>query len=156
MITLTFSNLKSLVKKHLSIIGKRMYDKDGKNMFSNITVSSAEDPIFEQYIVEAAQNVEAILRQFVTSFSSSSTQVSLTLVSPRGITNFETRCGEIIQSYIVTYSVAEYLSMTHPDFAAKYMRQRDANMESLVAYAFSKEAPVTANTFVNPTGQVTT
>lgn len=142
--TITFVTLKSAIKRHLSIIGKRLYTKEGKNLFSDITVSSAEDPIFEQYIAAAAQNVESLLSQLVTSYSyTSGTKIEITLTNTRGDSNFDTRCGELITTYVTLYSVGEYLAMVHPELAENYIRQSQATAQSLVAYAFYKKPPTT-------------
>lgn len=63
-----FSDITANVKRHLSIIGKRLTDAQGKNLFSNITTSTAEDPIFFQYIKSGGQNVVAALRQMVKEY----------------------------------------------------------------------------------------
>ena len=39
--TITVATVISAIKRHLSIIGKRLYSKDGKNMFSDVTLSSS-------------------------------------------------------------------------------------------------------------------
>ena len=140
--TITFSDIKSAIKRHLSIIGKRMYTKDGQNMFSNITVSSIEDPIFNQYISAAAQNVESLLRQLVTSYSlTTDTSVTITLVNTRGSSDFDTRCGELIKTYITLFSVGEFLAMTHPELAEKYSRDSSNAIQSLISYAYHKNPP---------------
>ena len=139
--TLEFKTLKDAIKRHLSIIGKRMYTNDGKNIFSQITVSSAEDPIFDQYIAAAAQNVEAMLRQLVTTYTSNKTSITIELTNTRGTEDFDTRCGELITTYITLFSVGEYLAMTHPELADKYTRDSNNAMQSLVAYAYHKNPP---------------
>jgi len=142
--TITFSDIRSAIKRHLSIIGKRLYSKDGQNMFSNITVSSNEDPIFNQYISAAAQNVEALLRQLVSTYSVvADTSISITLTNTRGTTDYDTRCGELIKSYITLLSTGEYLAMTHPDIAEKYRADAASAIQSLLSYAFYKEPPTT-------------
>lgn len=153
--TLTFSALKSDIKRHLSIIGKRMFAKSGENMFSNITVSTVEDPIFEQYIKSAAQNVEALLRQLVTAYSETTTTITLTLVNTRGSSDFDTRCAELVNTYVVLSSVGEYLAMTHPDLAEKYRADAANAIQSLIMYAFHKNAPQTPSyTYANVTGTI--
>lgn len=139
--TITFSSVKSAVKRHLSIIGKRMYTKEGQNMFSNITTSTAEDPIFDQYISAAAEGIEAMLRQLVTSFSLTSSQFSITIANTRGSSDFDTRCNELVTSYVTLFTVGEYLSMTHPDLAEKYRQNAAGAMHSLLTYAFFKNPP---------------
>ena len=131
----------SAIKRHLSIIGKRLYNKEGKNMFSDITLSSAEDTqILTQYIEASAQDIEAALKQFITA-SSYDTTISMTITNTRGDTDFETRTQAMAESYITLNSVGEYLSMLHPDIAQKYQRDAQQRLETLIAYVFYKKPP---------------
>lgn len=139
--TITVATVISAIKRHLSIIGKRLYSKDGKNMFSDITLSSAEDTqILTQYINASAQNVEAVLKQFITA-STYGTTISLTITNTRGDSDFETRTQELAESYITLNSTGEYLSMVHPDIAQKYQRDAKQKIEDLVSYVFYKKTP---------------
>ena len=142
MITITVSTVVSAVKRHLSIIGKRLYNKDGKNLFSDITVSSAEDPIFEQYINSAAQDVEAMLKQFISG-STYGDDIKMKISNTRGDADFEARTKDYAESYITLNTVGEYLSMLHPDLAQKYQRDAQQRMEMLIAYVFYKKPPTT-------------
>lgn len=138
---ITVATVISAIKRHLSIIGKRLYSKDGKNMFSDITLSSAEDTqILTQYINASAQNVEAVLKQFITA-STYGTTISLTITNTRGDSDFETRTQELAESYITLNSTGEYLSMVHPDIAQKYQRDAKQKIEDLVSYVFYKKTP---------------
>ena len=139
--TLTISTLISAIKRHLSIIGKRLYSKDGKNQFSDITLSSAEDTqILTQYINASAQDIEAALKQFITA-STYSTNISMTITNTRGDSDFEARTQAMAESYVTLNSVGEYLSMMHPDIAQKYHRDAQQRLESLIAYVFYKKPP---------------
>jgi hypothetical protein len=141
--TITISTLISAIKRHLSIIGKRLYNKEGKNMFSDITLSSAEDTeILTQYINASAQDVESVLKQFITASTYGNT-ISITIANTRGDSDFETRTSDMIQSYITLNSVGEYLSMMHPDIAQKYHADARQRMEMLIAYVFYKKPPTT-------------
>lgn len=140
--TITIDTVISAIKRHLSIIGKRLYSKDGKNMFSDITLSSAEDKnILTQYITASAQDVESVLKQFITASSYSSSSVSMTITNTRGDSDFETRTQSLAESYVTLNSIGEYLSMVHPDLAAKYQRDARQRIESLVEYVFYKKPP---------------
>ena len=156
--TLTFSTLKSDIQRHLSVIGKRQYNKDGQNMFANITVSSEERPIFDHYIMGAAETVEGMLRPLVTAFSvSSGTSITLTLTNSRGAANFDDRCKEFVTSFIIAYTLNEYLGMNYPDLAKKYQDEATNYMQSLMLYAFEKEAPTaSSSSYANVTGTVIT
>jgi hypothetical protein len=141
MITITVSNVISAIKRHLSIIGKRLYSKEGKNLFSDITLSSAEDTnILTQYINTSAQDVEAALKQFVTSSTYGAT-ISMTIDNTRGDADFQTRVQDLIESYVRLNSIGEYLSMVHPELAQKYQRDAQQRIESLVSYVFYKQPP---------------
>lgn len=140
--TITISTVISAIKRHLSIIGKRLYNKDGKNMFSDITLSSAEDTqILTQYINASAQDIEAVLKQFITASTYSATTISMTITNTRGDSDFETRVKDLADSYVTLNSVGEYLSMVHPDLAQKYQRDAQQRLEMLIAYVFYKKPP---------------
>lgn len=142
--TFTVATLISAVKRHLSIIGKRLYTKDGKNLFSDITLSSAEDTqILTQYIYASAQDVESALKQFVTASSYDGTlgNITITIANTRGDSDFQTRTTDLTQSYIILNSVGEYLSMVHPDLSQKYQGDARQRMESLVLYVNYKNPP---------------
>lgn len=146
--TFTVNTLISAIKRHLSIIGKRLYNKEGKNMFSDITLSSAEETqILTQYINASAQDIESVLKQFITDSTYGAT-ISMTITNTRGDSDFDTRTKDLAESYITLNSVGEYLSMLHPDIAQKYQRDAQQRMQSLVAYVFYKKPPTPAT--VNP------
>ena len=145
--TITISTVISAIKRHLSAIGKRLHNKDGKNMFSDITLSSAEDTqILTQYINASAQDIEAVLKQFIIASTYNATTISMTITNTRGDSDFDTRVKDLADSYITLNSVGEYLSMVHPDLAQKYQRDAQQRIQALVAYVFYKQPPTaTAN-----------
>jgi hypothetical protein len=110
-------------------------------MFSDITLSSAEDTqILTQYINASAQDIEAVLKQFITASTYGAT-ISLTITNTRGDSDFETRTQDLAESYITLNSTGEYLSMVHPDIAQKYQRDAKQKIEDLVSYVFYKKTP---------------
>lgn len=143
---ITISNIISAVKRHLSIIGKRLYTKDGKNQFSNITLSSAEDTdILTQYITASAQDIEAMLKGLITSSTYSSSSITITIQNTRGDTDFETRAKDLSESFITLNTVGEYLAMLHPELAEKYKSDARQRMESLIEYVFYKKPPTSSS-----------
>lgn len=139
MATISLANLENDIKRHLSIIGKRLYDKEGKNMFSNITVSTAEPAIFTQYISAAAQNIAGALAQFVTSYS----DTSITVEGTRWKAPLTTSVENAARSYAVLFTVGEYLAMTHPELAEKYYRDAQGMMNTIITTAYHKNPPTT-------------
>lgn len=147
--------LKQEVKKHLSVIGKRTYSKDGHNMFSNITVSTAEDPIIDKYLVNASQAMNAVLHQFVKTWSVSGSTLTIELENTRNDANFQAKTKEYIESYMTLFATGDYLAMTHPELAQKYKEDVTSVLHAIMAYVFYK-APIaqTANP-LSPTVVVT-
>ena len=142
--TITIATVISAIKRHLSIIGKRLYSKDGKNMFSDITLSSAEETqILTQYINDSYYDIEGVLKQFITPDNTTpeTGKIKFTILNTRGETDFQARTQEMIEAYMTLNSVGEYLSMVHPDIAQKYQRDAQQRLESLVAYVFYKKPP---------------
>jgi hypothetical protein len=140
--TITIATVISAIKRHLSIIGKRLYSKDGKNMFSDITLSSAEyTPILTQYINASAQDVEAVLKQFITSTVFDGSAIEIIIINTRGDADFQTRVQDMIESYVRLNTISEYLSMVHPDLAQKYHADAQQRIESLMMYVIYKKPP---------------
>ena len=111
-------------------------------MFSDITLSSAEDTeILKQYINASAQDIEAVLKQFITDSTYNGTTIVMTIQNTRGDSDFETRVKDLSESYITLNAVGEYLSMLHPDLAQKYYRDAKQRIEMLVSYVYHKNPP---------------
>lgn len=152
--TITVSTIISAIKRQLATIGKRLYSKDGKNMFSDITLSSAEDTqILTQYINASAQDIEAALKQFITASTYGST-ISMTIENTRGDSDFETRTQALSESYITLNAIGEYLSMLHPDMAQKYYRDAQQRMGSLMSYVFYKQPPTSSGDLLGASATV--
>ena len=142
MATIDLSGVAGKVKRHLSVIGKRLYTKDGKNLFSDITLSSAEQPlsgdsILGQYIATAAQNIAGALAQFVTSYSDTTINVSGT----RWNASVTSAVQSAAESYAMLFTVGEYLAMTHPELAEKYYRDSQGMMNTIITTAYHKDPP---------------
>jgi hypothetical protein len=139
--TITVATIISAIKRHLSVIGKRLYTKEGKNLFSDITLSSAEDTnILTQYINASAQDVEAVLKQFITASTYGPT-ISMTITNTRGDADFQTRVQDMIESYVRLNTIGEYLSMVHPELAQKYHADAQQRIEALMMYVIYKKPP---------------
>lgn len=143
--TITVSSVISAIKRHLSIIGKRLYTKEGKNLFSDITLSSAEDTqILTQYINASAQDVEAALKQLITASTYGPT-ISMTITNTRGDDDFQTRVQDMIESYVRLNTIGEYLSMVHPELAQKYHADAQQRIEALMMYVIYKKPPTASD-----------
>jgi hypothetical protein len=143
--TISLAGVPAKIKRHLSVIGKRLYTKEGKNLFSDITLSTAEQPttgnagILDHYIAAAAQNIAGALAQFVTSYSDTSVTVNGTRWDTQVAASVQNAC----ESYALFFSVGEYLAMTHPELAEKYYRDAQGMMNTVITTAYHKNPPTT-------------
>lgn len=146
-IALSYSNAYPDVKRHLSTIGKRTANKAGENIFSMITLSSAEEPILQQYIQQATHNVVAAIEQFVSNYSENTTGVTFKVTNTRWkdptTPDFVGTFAYSFKKYVVMYTVAEYLSMNFPELAQKYFDAALQALQAIIRLVFFK-APQTA------------
>lgn len=143
----------SKIKRHLSAIGKRLYNKEGKNMFSDITLSSAETELLSQYIQTSAHDIEGVLKQFINASTIAST-ITFEIENTRGDTDFAARVTDMVSMYLILSSAGEYLAMTHPDIAQKYQRDAQQRIESLVSFVFYKQPPTATADITAATAKV--
>lgn len=138
---ITYSDIKAAVKKQLAVIGKRTYNKEGANKFSTITLSSEEEPVLDMFISTGFQNVQTALAQLIVIFSDSSTQITMQVKNTRGMSDFDTKCRELVKNYVTFFVLSEYLSMVHNEMAEMYMRNAVAMMGTLMATVYHKNPP---------------
>lgn len=158
-ITISNSNLLVMIQRHLSTIGKRAGDKDGKNIFSSVTVSTIETPILEQYISTAVENVVAALSQFIHSYSATSNSCTFSVTNTRwkvsATDTFVPVFVDNVSTYIALYVVAEYLAMNHSDYAKKYYEDAALRMDALRRLVFYKTpADESASSYNTITGTI--
>ncbi len=152
---ITFQDIVKSVKRHLSYIGKRSFNKNGENIFSNITTSSAEDPLFLQYIGAAAENIEAVLHPLIAEWYDEETAIELSIVNTRSAPDFEDKLEKLMATYMTRFTLAEYLNMVHPELAKNYVASSELAMQALRMFAFSKLPPsMAAYSYNDITGQV--
>lgn len=145
-ISLSFASILPSILRHLSVIGKRTEDKKGENVFSKITLSSAEHPILIQYLQEAAQNVTAEIRDFVSAYTETDNSVTFMVTNTRWndprTPSFVEAFNYNFTKYLVFYTVAQYLDMNFPELAKKYLQQALDRLRAIIALVFFKAPPI--------------
>lgn len=139
--TIEYSTIIAEIKRHLSMIGKRVNAKDGTNLFSNITTSTLEDPLFTQYIKAGIQNVVAVIRPLVRIYFPTSTSTTLIIGKSAAGGTEDERCGETVVTYLTLFTVGEYLAKTHPELAGNYQTDAANAMQTVVTFCFHKGTP---------------
>lgn len=148
-INVTFSSLYPDIQRHLSLIGKRLHNKNGENMFSAVTLSSAEKDIMAQYMQQGAENVVAAIQQFVSSYNETATSVAFYVTNTRwndpNTPSFYPAFIKAFNSYLINYTLSEYLSMNFPELAKKYIQAALNFLTALIHLVFFKAPPVPSN-----------
>lgn len=148
-INVTFANLYPDIQRHLSIIGKRLHNTKGENMFSAVTLSSAEKDIMAQYMQQGAENVVAAIQQFVSSYNETATSVAFYVTNTRwndpNTPSFYPAFIKAFNSYLINYTLSEYLSMNFPELAKKYIQAALNFLTALIHLVFFKAPPAPCN-----------
>lgn len=139
-ITVTFSSLRPDVKRHLSIMGKRERDKQGKNIFASITLGSPEEDIIDVYLQSGANSILSALSQLLFSYNVSATTAEATFKYTRS-SHVVSGVQKGISSYCVYFAVCEYLAMDFPELAKKYYDLAERTRRDVIMLAFSKLPP---------------
>lgn len=126
-IIITYSDLLTDVKRHLSIIGKRAQKVNGQSMFSDLTTSTFEDPVFNDFIINAAHNVISALADACSTYIIGENSVTFKIIGTRWEdtgTNPQMGLKDAIKGavrmYIYNFTLAQYLSVIHPSTGEKY------------------------------------
>lgn len=148
-INVAFSSLYPDIQRHLSLIGKRLHNKNGENMFSAVTLSSAEKDIMAQYMQQGAENVVAAIQQFVSSYNETTTSVAFYVTNTRwndpNTPSFYPAFIKAFNSYLINYTLSEYLSMNFPELAKKYIQAALNFLTALIHLVFFKAPPAPCN-----------
>lgn len=148
-ISIVYSSLYSDIKRHLSIIGKRERDKQGKNIFSAITLSSAEDDILGSYLQSGANSIISALSQLLSMCSITQSTATAILRGTRS-DHVSTGIQRGVRDYCIYFTVAEYLAMDFPELAKKYYDLAERTKGDVFVLAFSKQPPTSSG--ADPSG----
>lgn len=153
---ITYSEAIELIRRHLSYIGKRAADGEERKLFSSITTSTLEDPILEQYIDSAVENILELLSPIVTNYAKSANGHEITLTNDRWSGYHTNIVRQSIISYYISFVVGEYLSIAHHTFAEKYHADTIEKANVLLRLALWKDAPLESTPYNTIKGEVVT
>lgn len=142
-ISVTSSALKEKVKRSLSIIGKRAVDVNGNNIFEQITLSTNEEPILDDFFAAAIAAIAADLGKIAT-LASANSGYTLTLDNPRiHPTRLTVALQAAVDNYMVAYALFSWFVVTAPKIAEKYKVEADNHRAFILTIALEKEPPKT-------------
>lgn len=154
-ITIGYADIKSKVKKHFSIIGKRLSDKQGNILFTGVTLSSTEEDILKQYVKNAAETFVSSFSPLIDSYTDNTDDVVFTYQRNRVSEGKANAFCSLFKSYVVDYVAYSVLSMTYADSARKYADDMTNHVNSALKLIFQKDAPASGSkTMEDMTGEV--
>lgn len=156
-ITLDWSRVRNDVSKHFSIIGKRLKDKGGATMFANVTLSSEENGIMQQYINAAAETFAAELAPLITYYNSGDFLV-FKIKNSRWADSEDSVSVPFegnFMGYTVAYVANAILGMSYPDLSKKYGDDMVSHLNAAMKLVYIKEEPEkSGSTIADMTGEV--
>lgn len=154
-ITIGYADIKSKVKKHFSIIGKRLSDKQGNILFTGVTLSSTEEDILKQYVKDAAETFVSSFSPLIAGYTDNTDDVVFTYQRNRVSEGKANAFCSLFKSYVVDYVAYSVLSMTYADSARKYADDMTNHVVSALKLIFQKDAPTSGSkTMEDMTGEV--
>lgn len=154
-ITIGYADIKSKVKKHFSIIGKRFSDKQGNILFTGVTLSSAGEDILKQFVKDAAETFVGNFSPLIAGYTDNTDDVTFTYQRNRVSEGKANAFCSLFKSYVVDYVAYSVLSMTYADSARKYADDMMNHVNSALKLIFQKDAPTSGSkTMEDMTGEV--
>ena len=154
-ITIGYADIKSKVKKHFSIIGKRLSDKQVNILFTGVTLSSTEEDILKQYVKDAAETFVSSFSPLIAGYTDNTDDVVFTYQRNRVSEGNANAFCSLFKSYVVVYVVYSLLSMTYADSARKYADDMTNHVVSALKLIFQKDAPASVSgNLTDMTGEV--
>lgn len=154
-ITIGYADIKGKVKKHFSIIGKRLSDKQGNILFTGVTLSSTEEDILKQYVKDAAEIFVSSFSPLIAGYTDNTDDVTFTYQRNRVSEGKANAFCSLFKSYVVDYVAYSVLSMTYADSARKYADDMSNHVNSALKLIFQKDAPASVSgNLTDMTGEV--
>lgn len=154
-ITIGYADIKSKVKKHFSIIGKRLSDKQGNILFTGVTLSSTEEDILKQYVKDAAETFVSSFSPLIAGYTDNTDDVTFTYQQNRVSESKANAFCSLFKSYVVDYVAYSVLSMIYADSARKYADDMTNHVNSALKLIFQKNAPASVSgNLTDMTGEV--
>ena len=154
-ITIGYADIKSKVKKHFSIIGKRLSDKQVNILFTGVTLSSTEEDILKQYVKDAAETFVSSFSPLIAGYTDNTDDVTFTYQRNRVSEGKANAFCSLFKSYVVDYVAYSVLSMTYADSAMKYADDMTNHVNSALKLIFQKDAPASVSgNLTDMTGEV--
>lgn len=145
--TITAANIVTRAKRELSIIGRRLNQKEGDKNYSKIVLTDQEIQVLTDYAYDSLSFLCGQFPELITSYSNTGAGENASVIkvelvdTSRFTTGQATAFKYTASSYAFSYTVGSYLAMVYPELAKKYQSDSASYLLSLRNLAYSKNAP---------------
>lgn len=147
-IAIYLEDVKEAVKRQLSIIGKHHSTQKGDTLFSVSTLSSVEDTVMRQCIIDGAQLVTSNLSPVLSGYEVGKKAGGQKAEYIAFVVNTDALSGaaqDSVKSLLIAYVTQSVLAMVLPDLAGKYATDVQAQLLAATRLIFTKTPPGSAD-----------
>lgn len=147
-IAIYLEDVKEAVKRQLSIIGKHHSTQKGDTLFSVSTLSSVEDTVMRQCIIDGAQLVTSNLSPVLSGYEvgkkaggQKAEYIAFVVNTTRSNDALSGAAQDSVKSLLIAYVTQSVLAMVLPNLAGKYATDVQAQLLAATRLIFTKTPP---------------
>lgn len=147
-ITILLDNVKDVVKRQLSIIGKHHSTQKGDTLFAVSTLSSLEETVMQQYIEDGAQLVTSNLSPVLSGYEvgkkaggQKAEYIAFVVNTTRSNDALSGAAQDSVKSLLIAYVTQSVLAMVLPELAGKYATDVQTQLLATTRLVFTKTPP---------------
>lgn len=151
-IAIYLEDVKEAVKRQLSIIGKHHSTQKGDTLFSVSTLSSVEDTVMRQCIIDGAQLVTSNLSPVLAGYEvgkkaggQKAEYIAFVVNTTRSNDALSGAAQDSVKSLLIAYVTQSVLAMVLPDLVGKYATDVQAQLLAATRLIFTKMPPGSAD-----------
>ena len=143
------------VTKQVSVIAKRLKDKDGVSLFVSTTLSSVEKMVIRQYIESAVRSFSGEMAPVVKTYLDSSLPASVTFNVTRLNEGHKNAFESCFIGYVRAYTSYMVLTLSSTEQAKVYSEEMNMHLKAAIQIAFDKMPhPTSVKTLKDMTGSI--
>lgn len=141
LVTISMESIEGDVTKQVSVIAKRLKDKDGVSLFGSTTLSSVEKMVIRQYIESAVRSFAGEMAPVVKTYFDFLLPASVTFNVTRLNEGHKDAFESCFMGYVRAYTTYMVLTLSSTEQAKVYSDEADMLLKSAIKLVFNKEAP---------------
>ena len=155
LVTISMESIEGDVTKQVSVIAKRLKDKDGVSLFGSTTLSSVEKMVIRQYIESAVRSFAGEMAPVVKTYLDSSLPASVTFNVTRLNEGHKNAFESCFMGYVRSYTAYMVLTLSSTDQAKVYSEEMNMHLKAAIQLVFDKMPPPTSvKTLKDMTGSI--